>query len=96
MKGGWVYIVTNRPNGTLYVGVTTDIRRRISEHKAGLVDGFTRRYGLHRLVYVEEHPTILEAIQREKNIKRWVRAWKGRLIGRDNPEWADLIDGLPF
>lgn len=96
MKGGWVYIVTNRPNGTLYVGVTTDIRRRISEHKSGLTDGFTRRYGLYRLVYVEQHPTVIDAIQREKNIKHWRRAWKVRLIGRDNPDWADLADSLPF
>ncbi len=78
--------MTNRPSGTLYVGVTSDIRRHVSEHKEGLADGFTRKYGLHRLVYTEQHGDILSAIQREKNIKHWPRGWKVRLIGRDNPE----------
>ena len=96
MPAGWLYIMTNRPNGTLYVGVTSDIRRRVSEHKVGMVDGFTRKYGLHRLVYAEQHADVLSAIQREKNIKHWPRAWKVRLIGRDNPAWDDLAGTLPY
>jgi putative endonuclease len=96
MPTGWLYIMTNRPNGTLSVGVTSDIRRRVSEHKAGMVAGFTRKYGLHRLVYAEQYMDILAAIQREKNIKHWPRAWKVPLIGRDNPEWNDLAATLPY
>ena len=96
MPAAWIYIMTNRPNGTLYVGVTGAIRRRVSEHKAGLADGFTRKYGLHRLVNAEEHGDIVSAIQREKNIKHWPRAWKVRLIGRDNPQWEDLAETLPY
>lgn len=96
MPAAWIYIVTNQPDGTLYVGLTSDIRRRVFEHKEGLADGFTRKYGLHRLVYAEQHGDILTAIQREKNIKHWPRAWKVRLIGRDNPGWNDLADSLPF
>jgi len=88
--------MTNRPNGTLYVGVTSDLRRRIFEHKANGAGGFTSKYGLHRLVYAEQHENIVSALQREKNIKHWPRAWKVRLIGRDNPEWADLAETLPF
>ncbi len=72
--GGWVYIVTNKPNGTLYVGVTTNIARRAWEHREGLIEGFTKRYGLKRLVYVERHEMIEAAIQREKTIKHWSRA----------------------
>jgi putative endonuclease len=75
-----VYILTNRPNGTLYIGVTSDLARRIWEHRTYAAHGFTRRYGLKRLVYVERHDDIRGAIQREKNIKHWPRAWKGRLI----------------
>jgi putative endonuclease len=96
MPAGCIYMMTNRPNGTLYVGVTSNVRRRVSEHREGLVEGFTRRYGLKRLVYIEHHPDILTAIQREKNIKHWPRAWKTRLIVQVNPEWADLFDDLPL
>ena len=94
MAGGWVYIVTNRPNGTLYVGVTSDLARRVHEHREGLIDGFTKRYGLTRLVYAEPHEDISEAIRREKAIKRWRRAWKVRLIHESNPDWNDLFDTL--
>jgi putative endonuclease len=94
MSGGWVYIMTNRPNGTLYVGVTSDIARRVWEHREGLADGFTKRYQLKRLVYVEHHENIGSAIQREKNIKHWPRAWKLRLILELNPTWTDLYSGL--
>jgi putative endonuclease len=94
MKGGWVYIVTNRRNGTLYVGVTSDIIRRIYEHRTGAIAGFTKRYGLHRFVYFEWHDDIRSAIQRETNIKEWPRAWKTRLITHNNPEWRDLYPDL--
>jgi putative endonuclease len=94
MKGGWVYIMTNRPNGTLYIGTTTDLVRRAWEHRTGVVDGFSKRYGLRRLVYAERHEDILIAKQRERNMKHWPRAWKVRLILRENPNWKDLYDGL--
>jgi putative endonuclease len=94
MRGGWVYIMTNRPNGTLYVGVTSNLARRIWEHREGVADGITRRYGLKRLVWAERHDTIETAIQREKTIKHWPRAWKVRLILEANPLWEDLYDRL--
>jgi len=94
MAGGWVYIMTNRPRGTLYVGVTADIRRRAWEHHEGIGEGFTRRYGLKRLVHAEFHENILDAIQREKLIKHWPRAWKIDLIQTSNPDWQDLYDTL--
>lgn len=94
MQGGWVYIMTNRPNGTLYVGVTSDLGRRVSEHRTGAVEGFTQRYGLKRLVYVEHHDHICTAIQRGKNLKHWPRAWKVRLILDSNPAWDDLYERL--
>ncbi len=94
MKDAWVYIMSNRPNGTLYVGVTSDLARRVWEHQQGLASGFTKRHGLKRLVYAERHEDIRLAIQREKNIKHWPRAWKVRLIHGENPEWKDLYDRL--
>ena len=94
MRGGWVYIMTNRPNGILYVGVTNDIARRAWEHREGRLEGFTKRYGLKRLVYVEEHLSIKTALQREKNLKHWRRAWKVALILKTNPCWRDLYDRL--
>ena len=94
MAGGWVYIVTNRPNGTLYTGVTANLSRRIYEHSEGLVKGFTTRYGLKSLVYYEFYDDIRLAIQREKNIKHWSRAWKARLILDFNPDWRDLYETL--
>ena len=90
----WVYIVTNKPFGTLYVGMTNDVVHRAYQHRESLVDGFTKRYGLKMLVYYEEHATALEAIQREKNIKHWPRVWKVDLIRRMNPEWRDLFDDI--
>jgi putative endonuclease len=83
---GWVYIMTNRRNGTLYIAATVDLARRVWEHREGAADGFTKQYGLKRLVYAEEHKDILAAKQREMNIKHWRRTWKVRLIPRDNPE----------
>ena len=90
----WVYILTNRPNGILYVGVTSNLARRVWEHRESVVEGFTKRYGLKRLVYVERHANILTAIQREKNMKHWPRAWKIRLILATNPKWDDLYDQI--
>jgi putative endonuclease len=94
MRGGWVYIVTNHAFGTLYVGVTAHIARRASEHREGTNDGFTKRYRLTRLVFVEWHDEIVLAIQREKNLKHWPRAWKLDLIMAMNPEWEDLYQRL--
>lgn len=84
--GGWVYIMTNAPSGTLYVGVTSDLAQRLSLHRAGMGSDFCRRHGLRRLVFVEVHEDIGAAIQREKAIKKWKRAWKLNLIGRVNPD----------
>jgi putative endonuclease len=94
MAGGWVYILTNRPNGTLYVGASGDLACRIDQHRTGMVEGFTKRYGLGRLMYAERHDDIRAAIQREKNIKHWPRAWNVRLILEANPGWDDLHDQL--
>ncbi|WP_315783094.1 GIY-YIG nuclease family protein [Bradyrhizobium sp. SZCCHNPS1003] len=93
MAGGYVYFMTNRPNGALYVGVTSDLVRRVFQHRSGLVDGFTRRYGLKRLVYFEVFDDQ-SAIQREHNIKHWSRAWKVGLIIASNPDWDDLYDRI--
>ena len=94
MKGGWVYMMSNRPNGTLYVGVTADLFRRVEQHRNGAGSILVKRYSLHRLIWYERHEEIVQAIQRETNIKYWPRAWKARLIGRENPEWADLYPAL--
>jgi putative endonuclease len=94
MKGGWVYILTNRPNGILYVGVTNDLIRRVYEHRTGAVPGFTKRYGLKSLVYFEAYDEIQTAIQREHTMKHWSRTWKVRLILRENPQWRDLFPEL--
>ena len=94
MLGGYVYILASAPNGILYVGVTNDLVRRIYEHRNGLVDGFTKRYSVKRLVYFEHHEDIQAAIQREHNIKHWSRKWKVRLILASNPTWDDLYDTI--
>ena len=94
MTGGWVYIVSNKRDGTIYVGVTADLRRRAYEHREGLVEGFSRTYGLKQLVYAEQHARIEDAIRREKTLKRWPRAWKVRLIHTINPDWTDLSETL--
>jgi putative endonuclease len=91
---GWVYIMTNRRDGTLYVGVTDDLARRAWEHRAGLIDGFTKRYGLKRLVFAEHYDDMRAARQREQNMKHRPRAWKVRLIHGQNPDWDDLYDRL--
>jgi len=94
MQGGWVYIMTIRPNGTLYVGVTSDLARRLWEHREGVAGGFTKKYRLKRLVWSERHEDIRTAIQREHNLKHWPRVWKIQLILAGNPGWNDLYDQL--
>jgi putative endonuclease len=89
-----VYILADRRNGTLYVGVTSDLSRRVSEHRADIIEGFTKRYGLHMLVYAEFHTTMVEAILREKRIKNWRRAWRITLIEQFNPAWRDLSNEI--
>jgi putative endonuclease len=90
----YVYILASRPYGTLYVGVTNDLVRRVYEHREGLADGFTKRYGVRCLVYYETFDGVELAIRREKSLKRWQRPWKIALIERDNPQWGDLWSGL--
>jgi len=90
----WVYIVTNRKNGTLYIGVTSNLAQRSHQHRTGAFEGFTHRYRLHRLVYVELHATMPLAIEREKRLKTWNRAWKVRLINKENPGCDDLYDRI--
>ena len=87
-----VYILSNKPYGTLYIGVTSDLVKRVWQHKNGFVKGFTKRYGVHRLVWCEVHESMASAIGREKALKRWNRAWKIELIEKDNPAWVDLYD----
>ena len=90
MKQPCVYILASQRNGTLYVGVTSDLIKRISDHKDDAVEGFTEKYGVHILVWFEQHETMESAISREKAIKEWKRAWKLELIEKMNPEWLDL------
>ncbi len=90
----WVYILASRMNGTLYIGVTNDIARRVWEHRNGKGSEFARKYRVHRLVYLEPHNDIRTAIQREKTLKEWKRAWKIALIEKDNPNWRDLYEEL--
>ena len=94
MPGGFVYIMTNRRDGILYVGVTSNLPSRAYQHREGVVDGFTKRYGLKQLVYYEAFDDIRLAIQREKAMKHWPRAWKVRLIHQMNPQWHDLYATL--
>ena len=86
----YLYILTNKKNGTLYVGVTNDLERRMFEHKKKLIEGFSKKYGLDKLVYFETYQYINDAIKREKNIKKWKRQWKINLIEDDNLDWEDL------
>ena len=94
MKQPCVYIMTNRRNGTLYTGVTSNLAQRVWQHKNNLVGGFTKRYGIHTLVWYEAHDTMSEAIIREKRIKEWKRAWKMEMISAFNPDWRDLYGDL--
>jgi len=90
----YVYVLANRRNGTLYIGVTSDLIRRVFEHKNDLIDGFTKKYHVHMLVHYEILTNINEAIIREKQFKSWKRAWKKNLIEKDNPRWIDLYEDL--
>ena len=90
----YVYILASRRNGTLYIGITNDLVRRVYEHKNDLVPGFTSKYGVHQLVYHECFEEVDQAIEREKRLKKWKRKWKLELIEKVNPEWKDLYDEL--
>ena len=89
-----VYILASRRNGTLYIGVTSNLPARIWQHRNELIEGFTRTYAVHTLVYYELHPTMTQAITREKQLKKWKRAWKLELIEQRNPDWNDLWDEI--
>ncbi len=93
-KNPFVYLLASKKNGTLYVGVTSDLPGRIWQHKQGEVSGFTKQHGIHKLVWFEPHETMEAAITREKQIKEWKRAWKLELIEADNPEWCDLYEEI--
>lgn len=93
-KNAYVYMLASGRYGTLYVGVTSNLIRRVWEHREGIVDGFTKTYGVKQLVWFETHSSIIEAIRREKQIKHWEREWKLRLIHQVNPQWRDLYDEL--
>jgi len=94
MPSSYVYVMSNQFRGTLYIGVTSDLVKRVYEHRSNAVDGFTKRYGLHQLVYYEIHDDVREAIQRETQMKAWKRQWKIDLIEKDNPYWNDLFDSI--
>jgi putative endonuclease len=90
----YIYIMASKRNGTLYIGFTNDLIKRTYEHKNNFVDGFTKKYGIHDLVYYEQTEDVRSALQREKQLKKWNRKWKLRLIEEMNPEWKDLYDSL--
>ena len=94
MSGGWIYIMTNAPHGTLYIGVTADLAARITAHREGRGSEFCRKWGLTRMAYLEHHDRMEDAIAREKAMKRWKRQWKLKLIRRDNPDWNDLFETI--
>jgi len=94
MRRGYVYILANKPFGTLYISVTNDLNRRVFEHRKGVASVFTKRYRVTMLVWYEEWPTVPDAIQRETSLKRWKRNWKIDLVNATNPEWKDLAPGL--
>jgi putative endonuclease len=96
MRDPCVYLLASHYQGTLYCGVTSDLAKRVWEHRNDVVEGFTRRYGVHQLVWYEQHATMEFAIAREKAIKEWKRAWKIRLIERDNPRWRDLYPEIIY
>jgi putative endonuclease len=95
VRSYWVYILASKPRGTLYIGVTNGIIRRVEQHRAGKASAFTRRYTVHQLVWFQEFGSAREAIQREKTMKEWPRGWKVNLIERENPHWDDLYPSLP-
>ena len=91
-KTYYVYILASKRNGTLYIGVTNDLERRLYEHRNNLIEGFTNKYNVHHLVYYEDVNDVKSALQREKQLKRWTRKWKIELIEKVNPEWRDLAE----
>ncbi|MBU1026534.1 MAG: GIY-YIG nuclease family protein [Candidatus Margulisbacteria bacterium] len=91
-KTYYIYILASKRNGTLYIGVTNNLERRIYEHKNGLIKGFTKKYNVNQLVYFEEYTDVKEALIREKRLKKWNRSWKIDLIEKSNPEWKDLSE----
>jgi putative endonuclease len=92
MKTYFIYILASKRNGTLYVGMTNDLMRRIYEHKSGLIEGFTKKYSVNKLVYLESTDDAKAAIDREKRLKKWKRQWKIELIEKSNPNWRDLSE----
>ena len=94
MRQYYVYILANKRNGTLYIGVTNNLLKRVYEHKSNLVCAFTQKYKVHHLVYYETYRNIYDAITREKRLKKWKREWKIELIEKDNPKWKDLYYNL--
>ena len=94
MKVPCVYLLASKPRGTLYVGATSDLVQRVWQHKGNLVEGFTRQYRMHRLVWYEVHESMESARVREKTLKKWYRAWKVRLVEKGNPRWLDLYEGI--
>lgn len=93
-KSYFVYIMASRRNGTLYTGITSNLKRRTCEHRNDLIEGFTKKYKVHHLVYYEQTPDVRSALEREKRVKKWKRKWKLELIERLNPRWQDLYDDL--
>ncbi len=94
MKTYYVYILASRKNGTLYIGVTNNLQKRIWQHKNDIVEDFTKRYKVHNLVYFEQADNAISAIEREKRLKKWNRSWKIKLIEKNNPKWNDLYEDL--
>jgi putative endonuclease len=94
MKQFYVYILCSKRNGTLYIGVTSDLVKRVYEHKFNLVEGFSKKYNVHRLVWYETHDSAESAITREKQIKKWKRMWKLKVIEQNNPDWNDLYETI--
>jgi putative endonuclease len=90
----YVYLLASAPNGTLYIGMSNDLVRRVWEHKHGDAEAFTKKYSVRRLVYFESYDDVREALQRERTLKHWRRDWKIALIEKDNPDWRDLYDGI--
>ncbi|MBI2642534.1 MAG: GIY-YIG nuclease family protein [Candidatus Wildermuthbacteria bacterium] len=96
MKAYYVYILASKRNGTLYIGVTSNLERRVYEHQQNIIKGFTEKYNVHHLVYYETTSNVQAALQREKQLKKWNRQWKLELIEKENPEWKDLSTGFPL